>query len=103
MPLAKHQQIVPHACMSGIRQATLNMSHFTGYTRAKLHGEIMLKTEEYLIETADRCIRLKQEGRDLVTRLETIGNELMAKAVELDTTRQKTQKKPGSAGETSAS
>ena len=63
----------------------------------------MLKTAEYLIETADRCIRLAQAGRELVTRLESIGNELMAKAVELDTTRQKTQKKPGSADETPAS
>jgi hypothetical protein len=49
----------------------------------------MLKTEEYLIETADRCIRLAREGRDLITRLEAISNELMAKAVELDTTQQK--------------
>ncbi len=62
----------------------------------------MLKTEEYLIETADRCIRMAHEGRELVTRLESIGNELMAKAVELDTTRQKTQKKPGGADETSS-
>ena len=49
----------------------------------------MLKTEEYLIETADRCIRLAKEGRALVDRLEGISNELMAKAVEMDTSRQK--------------
>ncbi len=49
----------------------------------------MLKTEEYLIETADRCIRLAREGRELVQRLEAISNELMAKAVEIDTTREK--------------
>ena len=42
----------------------------------------MLKTEEYLVETADRCIRLAREGRQLVERLEAISNELMAKAVE---------------------
>ena len=53
----------------------------------------MLKTEEYLIETADRCIGLAREGRLLVERLEAISHELMAKAVELDTTRDK--KKPG--------
>jgi hypothetical protein len=53
----------------------------------KTHGDIMLKTEEYLIETADRCIRLAREGRALVERLEAISNELMAKAVELDTAR----------------
>ncbi len=49
----------------------------------------MLKTEEYLIETADRCTRLAREGRNLVAQLEAIGNELMARAVELDTTRDK--------------
>lgn len=52
----------------------------------------MLKTEEYLIETADRCIRLAREGRELVDRLEAISNELMAKAVELDTKRDKKEK-----------
>jgi hypothetical protein len=49
----------------------------------------MLKTEEYLIETADRCTRLAREGRALIERLEAICNEMMAKAVELDTTRDK--------------
>jgi hypothetical protein len=57
----------------------------------------MLKTEEYLIETADRCIRLVREGRELIAILESISNELMAKAVELDTARQKTQTPPGGA------
>jgi hypothetical protein len=58
----------------------------------------MLKTEEYLVETADRCIRLAREGRQLVARLEAISNELMAKAVELDTTRDKNQRGAGGAG-----
>ena len=52
----------------------------------------MAKTEEYLIETADRCTRLAREGRGLIERLEAIGHELMAKAVELDTERDKDQK-----------
>jgi len=52
----------------------------------------MLKTEEYLIETADRCVRLAREGRQLVDRLEAISNDLMAKAVEIDTSRQKGKK-----------
>lgn len=52
----------------------------------------MLKTEEYLVDTADRCNRLAREGRQLLERLEAIGNELMAKAVELDTKR---DKRPG--------
>jgi hypothetical protein len=55
----------------------------------------MLKTEEYLIETADRCIRLAREGREIAASLEAMSNDLMAKAVELDTSRQKTQKTAG--------
>jgi hypothetical protein len=66
-----------------------------------IHGDIMLKTEEYLIETADRCIRLAREGRELIVRLEAISNELMAKAVEIDTRRDKTAE-GGAAGEPSA-
>jgi hypothetical protein len=58
----------------------------------------MLKTEEYLIETADRCSGLAREGRALIERLEAIRNELIAKAVELDTMRDKDEKKTGSAG-----
>ena len=49
----------------------------------------MLKTEEYLVETADQCIKLAREGRQLVERLEAISHKLMAKAVELDTDRDK--------------
>jgi hypothetical protein len=63
------------------------------------HGDIMLKTEEYLIETADRCIRLAREGRQLVDRLEAISNELMAKAVELDTRRDKNENTAGEPGQ----
>jgi len=59
----------------------------------------MLKTEEYLVETADRCIRLAHEGRVLIERLEAISQELMAKAVELDTMRDKKAKQGGVAGE----
>ncbi len=70
---------------------------------------------DYLIETSDRCIRIAKHGHDLVDQLDaaigpetkepfsqvsangreladelqTIGQELLAKAVELDTERQK--------------
>jgi hypothetical protein len=57
----------------------------------------MRKTEGYLVETADRCIRLAREGRDLMERLEAISNELMAKAVELDTDRDR-KKSSGEVG-----
>ena len=63
----------------------------------------MLKTEEYLIETADRCIRLAREGLQLVDRLEAISNELMTKAVELDTRRDKNENTAGEPGEAPAS
>jgi hypothetical protein len=42
----------------------------------------MPKTEEFLIETADRCTGLAREGRELIERLEAMRNDLMAKAVE---------------------
>jgi hypothetical protein len=58
----------------------------------------MRKTEEYLVETADRCIQLAREGRDLIDRLEAISHELMAKAVELDTERDKNSASASRAG-----
>jgi len=63
----------------------------------------MLKTEEYLVETADRCIRLAHEGCQLVERLEAISNELMAKAVEIDTKREKNENTAGEPGQAPAS
>lgn len=54
----------------------------------------MLKTEEYLVETAERCVTLAQEGRKLIDRLVAISEELMAKAVELDTSRERQGKRP---------
>ena len=58
----------------------------------------MPKTEEFLIETADRRTGLAREGRELVERLEAMRNDLMAKAVELDTMRQKAPKKSDASG-----
>jgi hypothetical protein len=57
----------------------------------------MIKTEEYLVETADRCTKLANEGRGLIKQLEAISHELMAKAVELDTKRDKKQSRGGGA------
>jgi len=55
----------------------------------------MRKTAEYLIETADQCSGMAREGRALVERLESLRNDLIAKAVELDTDREKAEKKSG--------
>ena len=52
----------------------------------------MSETENYLIQTADRRKRLALAGREIAADLEAMSNELMAKAVELDTTREKKQK-----------
>lgn len=49
----------------------------------------MRKTEEYLIETADQCVKLARAGRDMAERLEAMSNNLMAQAVALDTARQR--------------
>jgi hypothetical protein len=83
--------------------AIMFMPFLLRISRSNHIGDIMLKTEEYLIETADRCIRLAREGRELITRLESISNELMAKAVELDTAQQKIKKPAAGASEPSAS
>jgi hypothetical protein len=63
----------------------------------------MPKTEEYLVETADRCTRLAREGRGLIEQLESISHELLAKAVELDTSRDQKKGRPGEIDETSTS
>ena len=63
----------------------------------------MQKTEEYLVETADRCTRLAREGRSLIEQLEAISHGLMAKAVEIDTKRDKKQNDTGVVDETSTS
>ena len=55
----------------------------------------MVDTEEYLIETADRCTRLARMGRELAADLEAMSNELMAKAVALDTHHDKKRKQAG--------
>jgi hypothetical protein len=59
---------------------------------------MMSDTEEYLIETADRCDRLARIGRELADSLEAIRNDLMARAVELDTARDKQTGKARTAG-----
>ena len=51
----------------------------------------MRKTEQYLIDTADQCIRLARAGREMAADLEAMSNKLMAKAVELDTAREKNE------------
>jgi hypothetical protein len=82
--------------------STLYCRNLYAYAREVVHGDIMLKTEEYLIETADQCIRLAREGRALIERLEVISHELMARAVELDTMRDKQESGARGEGETPA-
>jgi hypothetical protein len=85
--------------------ARLNLAHNLEYIGQRYIYEriefswidVMQPTEEFLIETADRCKRLARAGRELAAGLETMGNDLMAKAVEFDTTRQKTERSAGTA------
>jgi hypothetical protein len=86
-----------------MHNSTLNCRTFLCISRANRHGDIMQKTEEYLVETADRCTRLAREGRGLIEQLEAISHELMAKAVEIDTKRDKKQNDTGVVDETSTS
>ena len=52
----------------------------------------MSDTEQYLIETADKCARLARRERDLAADLEAVSQELLAKAVQLDTARERNGK-----------
>lgn len=49
----------------------------------------MATTEEYLIAMADRLKQAESRMRALADDLETIGDELLAKVVEIDTARQR--------------
>ncbi|MDO9412000.1 MAG: hypothetical protein Q7T81_05435 [Pseudolabrys sp.] len=60
----------------------------------------MSKTEEYLIDTADQCVKLARAGREMAAQLEAMSNNLMAKAVELDTSRQRDENQPQRARKT---
>jgi len=47
---------------------------------------------EDFVEKAEQFFRLAKLNRDIADELEALGHELMAKAVALDTTRDKKQK-----------
>jgi hypothetical protein len=49
----------------------------------------MSDTEQYLIQTADKCARLARRERELADDLEAVSQELLAKAVQLDTARER--------------
>ena len=57
----------------------------------------MSDTEQYLIETADKCARLARLGREIADDLEAMSNDLLARAVTIDTARDRertARKKP---------
>jgi hypothetical protein len=47
----------------------------------------MSETEQYLIEAADKCARLARLGREIAADLDGMGHDLMARAVAMDTAR----------------
>ncbi len=54
--------------------------------------DAMQDIEQYLIEKADECARLARAGREMADSLEAMGNGLLAKAVELDSRRDRESK-----------
>jgi hypothetical protein len=46
-------------------------------------------TAEYFFERAEQCFRRSRGDRQFAVELDAMGNEFMAKAVELDTKQQK--------------
>lgn len=57
-------------------------------------GIPMRSTEHYLIDMADECVQLARAGREMASRLEEMSEKLMAKAVELDTAKQRDEQAP---------
>ena len=54
----------------------------------------MRSTEHYLIDMADECVQLARAGREMASQLEAMSEKLMAKAVELDTAKQRGEQSP---------
>ncbi len=54
----------------------------------------MRSTEHYLIDMADECVQLARAGREMASQLEAMSDKLMAKAVELDTAKQRGEQSP---------
>ena len=52
----------------------------------------MRDTEHYLIDMADECVQLARAGRKMASQLEAMSDKLMAKAVELDTEKQRSER-----------
>ncbi|WP_137045796.1 hypothetical protein [Pseudolabrys sp. FHR47] len=52
----------------------------------------MQDIEQYLIEKADECARLARAGRAVADSLDAMGNDLMAKAVEFNSARDRQNK-----------
>ncbi len=63
----------------------------------------MPQTADYLIGAADRVSRIARTIRDLCDELESASDELLAKAVELDTIRDRANRCSGGADETPGS
>ena len=62
----------------------------------------MSSPEKFLIETADQLNLTVRTLRDLTDELERISNRLLAKAVELDTIRDKSRQSPDDTDENSS-
>ncbi|MGC1445296.1 MAG: hypothetical protein WA837_07495 [Xanthobacteraceae bacterium] len=67
--------------------------------RAYYFAATMLNAE-YFVDKAEQCFRLARLAKtptfarsEIITNLETLGNELMAKAVEVETVRQRACRK----------
>jgi hypothetical protein len=58
------------------------------------YRDFMRNTEHDLIDIADECVQLARAGRKMATQLEAMSDKLMAKAVELDTEKQRGEQQP---------
>lgn len=67
----------------------INHPHFAGDINCSHLTVAMSRIEEHLIETADELVLVGERLRELASTLDDINRRLLAKAVELDTIRQK--------------
>lgn len=56
-----------------------------------------MQNPQYFLDKADECMRLVRTARETADRLEGMAHDFMARAVEIETARERTEKQAGTA------
>lgn len=54
-----------------------------------------MQNPQYFLDKADECMRLVRTARETADQLEGMAHDFMARAVEVETDRERTEKKAG--------